>query len=91
MTEVLLIAASEQAGPRGTAKRMRNVAAGAADAALGERIEIRRRNVLATKASALPPAEVIRIKDDQIRLIGGVRCREAKKRQNAEHADEPLC
>ena len=79
MAEPLLVAAGHQAGPGGAAIRPADVAAGAADAVLGQRIEVRRGNVLAAVDADVGIAHVV-ADDDQDVGPGGQGTRHEQRR-----------
>ena len=84
--ETLLIAAGEDAGPRGDALGRGDIAAGEADAVAGHRVEVRRADVLVRTLDAeVGPAVVVRVDQDDVRLIRGMR-RERSKEYGKEAA-----
>ena len=74
VAEPLLVAAGEQAGPRGAADGAGDVAGRAPRTGPGHRIEVRRRSVLAAVAAEFTVAKIIGHDDDHVRrpvLLGG--------------------
>ncbi len=70
--EALLVATGEDAGARGHALRGSDVAAREADAIAGHRIKVRCPDVLVRAlGSEIRPAVVVRIDQDDIRLVRG--------------------
>jgi hypothetical protein len=72
--EPLLVTPGEQAGPRGRAERVRHVPVRADDSGLGERVEVRGRDVLAPLETEVGVPEVVGHDNDHFRLprLGGV-------------------
>ena len=70
MAEALLVAAGQQAGARRAAVRARDVALRAADAVLGDRVDVRRRDVLAAVDADVGVAEVVGQDDDDVGFRG---------------------
>ena len=68
MAEALLVAAGQQAGPGRAAIRAGDVAARAADAVLGERVDVRRGDVLAAVHADVGVAEVVGQEDEMLGL-----------------------
>ena len=93
VAEARLIAAGHQAGPRRAAVGRRDVALREAHAVLGDRVDVRRRDVLAPLATQFAPAEIVGVQNDEVRLVGRLRLRarqspptmRTKKRNNAEN------
>src|SRR4029453_10397516 len=73
MAEPCLVAAGVQASPRGAAVGTRDVALRAANAAFGDGVDVRRRNVLAALDADVGVAQVVCQDDDDIGLGQGGR------------------
>ena len=90
MSEPRLIATGHQAGAGGRAVRAGDVAIGAANAGLGERVEIRRWNILAALETLVGIAHVVADDEDDVGLFGvssgenGTERSKGSKEQKAE-------
>ena len=71
VTEPRRIAPGEQARSRRTAIGRGDVSLSKSNSVLGERVDVRRGDVLAPVATALAPAEIVRVEDDEVGFLGG--------------------
>src|SRR5262245_8945055 len=87
MAVARLISAGEQAGPRRAAIWSGNIALREVDAVLGDRVDVRRRDVLAPLKAELAVADVIAQDEQDVRFLG-LRARGRGGNQHQSHREQ---